>query len=164
MKLISMTNKVLEINQEFKKNILNYNVIYYFKKIVEYAEFLKQPLQLGFFVPCDLDGNVLEEPKIPHTFSSENSNDYITKWEKELGLYQQAKERVIFEGFEYYEVSSVSSSFQDIQIMKFKNGNTQYWLTDYTKENPKQIMVKNVEDLVPYNLTITENAIKKNNL
>lgn len=32
-------------------------------KVNTYASFLKQPLKLGMFVPCDEDGNVLEEPK-----------------------------------------------------------------------------------------------------
>lgn len=49
--------------------------------MIKYATFLKQPLTLGMFVPCDENGNVFEY--------SENDFDIS---------YQKAKEKVIFEG------------------------------------------------------------------
>ena len=64
MKLISMTSFVLNKRKEllrhseYKNDLENYaNIVY------NYANFLKQPLNLGMFVPCDEDRNVLEEPK-----------------------------------------------------------------------------------------------------
>ena len=53
--------------------------------IVKYAHFLKQPLTLGMFVPCDLYGNVLEEKK---------------PFQDKYYEYQEAIERCLFEGFE----------------------------------------------------------------
>lgn len=77
MELISMTDFVLE---QIGDNL-------------KYAQFLKQPLNLGMFVPCTLEGDVLEEP-----CSIGVGNDfYLQRAEDE---YKQAKDRVLFEGFE----------------------------------------------------------------
>ena len=32
-------------------------------EIAKYSKFLQRPLTLGMFMPCDLEGNVLEEPE-----------------------------------------------------------------------------------------------------
>ena len=68
MKLIKMSDFVLE------KNILDEKEI---KQIINYANFLKQNLKLEMFVPCDDDGNILEE----------------------INIYEKAKEKVLFKGF-----------------------------------------------------------------
>ena len=73
MKLISMTDFVLQDNG----NILN----------MEYANFLKQTLELGMFVTCDEEGNILD------------SSDQFRSCGKGF-VYGQAKEKVLFEGFE----------------------------------------------------------------
>lgn len=64
-----------------------------FNKVVGYANFLKQPLQLGFFIPCDKDGKPLSEP-----YLIEGNEQY---YGAEMDEYQQACDRVLFEGFEY---------------------------------------------------------------
>lgn len=86
MKLISMTEFVLD-KQRFKED--SDTAIF---KITNYANFLKQPLKLEMFVPCDEESNFFEEPR-------QVSPDGI-KWEEYLKKYQQAKEKVLFEGFE----------------------------------------------------------------
>lgn len=62
-----------------------------------YQDFLKQPLQLGYFVRCK-DGEVLSEPlthRYQITFDEwEDSYD-----EKEVEEYQKAKESVIYDKF-----------------------------------------------------------------
>jgi len=88
MKLISMTAFVLEQNN-FK--------VFRNQQILNYANFLKQPLELWMFVPCDEDGNVLEEPKLHFPTGNNQLESIIFKQNKE---YQQAKERCLFEGFE----------------------------------------------------------------
>ena len=72
-----------------------------FSVIENYANFLKQPLQLGFFVPCDENGNVLEEPKhISETkFNMFDEGGLYKAYSDNLKLYIQAKERVLFKGF-----------------------------------------------------------------
>lgn len=61
------------------------------KNVINYANFLSQPLTLGMFVPCDEAGNVLDAPD---AFDIVSSETYRTN------LYRQAKDRVLFEGFE----------------------------------------------------------------
>ena len=103
--LIPMTDFVLRIN-EIEKEIDQFFDSWRMKqlRIIEnYAKFLKQPLKLEMFVPCDDDGNVLAEPKKPHTFASENSDEYIKKWKSEIEIYNKAKEKVLFEGFKLYK-------------------------------------------------------------
>lgn len=92
MKLISMTDFVLEQNNKtipaicFKDCVLNY------------AKFLKQSLELWMFVPCDEDGDVLVEPeRYRHQLNFDEWEDRYDK--KEVLEFQQAKERVLFEGF-----------------------------------------------------------------
>lgn len=79
MKLISMTDFILEQEAKLEKS---YKVAEKaIESIFRYANFLKQPLTLGMFVPCDKNGNVL--------------NEKICDYNK----YHQAKECVLFEGF-----------------------------------------------------------------
>lgn len=92
MKLISMTKFVFE--QEHNVIKFDYNELHEFKtRISRYADFLKQPLTLGMFVPCDADGNVLEEVKC-------NKECESCDCMYEHDLYQEAKDKVLFEGFE----------------------------------------------------------------
>ena len=69
--------------------------------VINYANFLKQPLKLWMFIPCDENGDVLEEP-ICQEYALANQK------------YQQAKERCLFEGFEIYDEETLR--FKDIFI------------------------------------------------
>ena len=63
--------------------------------IYNYATFIKQPLKLEMFVPCDEDGNVLEEPqmRLERNSFDEEDMDYDAQ---ELYDYIKAKEKVLF--------------------------------------------------------------------
>lgn len=109
-KLISMVDFVLEQSEGIKSDMLGYGE--FIDKVVKYAKFLKQSLTLGMFVPCDEDGNVLQEPdrwddyvKAPESF------DGNKEW-YDLYAYEQAKERVLFDGFEV--------SHEEIALGRFK--------------------------------------------
>lgn len=87
-KLISMTDFVLE---QIKRKV---SVISHMICIEEYANLLKQPLTLGMFVPCSLEnGMPLNDNGLV------DSEGYVLD-EIEFKEYQEAKERVLFEGFE----------------------------------------------------------------
>ena len=104
--LIPMTNFVFAIKEKEPKaknfssfsEISNYEKESY-KKIINYAKFLKQPLKLEMFVPCDEDENVLGEPEIYSQWVRENFNDELENEERinQCKDYHQAKEKVLFE-------------------------------------------------------------------
>lgn len=144
MKLISMTDFVLEqdeINGGFGQDEID--------NVLEYANFLKQPLELGMFVPVDEDGNVMEEPHnfgLLHTYPT---GDKLMDLSFELALkYQKAKEKVLFEGFEIRD----KGNFYFIEEKK----SCLYYRV--LKKNSKAT----IEKLLVFNETIlTESAIKQ---
>ena len=64
MKLQSMTEKVLELElpKENLDNNFKSDLVEFYNKSKNYANFLKQPLTLGMFFPTDENGNVLHKP------------------------------------------------------------------------------------------------------
>ena len=137
-RLISMTSFVLENAKQPYVEGTKY------KDLVNYAKFLKQPLKLEMFVPCDEEGDILEEP----TNYEKRLLNMMTEYNDEVYTYYQAKVKVLFEGIEFRTNGGVNFltikedtfAFHDFNI-KFKN------LT--------------IEDLIQYNLQHTENAVKQ---
>ena len=146
MKLISNTS-FGEFCKSKEKEFPTRNVYldWYEEIRTNYDSFLKQSLNLGMFVPCDEDGNVLEEPSNYQLYElGVAPNDEQIK---ECGAYEKAKEKFLFEGIEFRTngvnfliINEDTFAFHDFNI-KFKN------LT--------------VEFLVQYNLQLTESAIKQ---
>lgn len=98
MKLISMTDFVIQQRSELMFKELG-------KACCKYADFLKQPLRLEMFVPCDENGNVLEIPKWgiltePRILGKLNIQ------------YQKAKEKVLFEGFEMHDNEVINDELE----------------------------------------------------
>lgn len=150
-KLVSMVDFVLEqvkLLKTEKNNILQFR-----NNITDYANFLKQPLTLSMFIPTDENGDVLKEPCLS---CSDNCN-----FDKCLE-YQQAKQRVLFEGFEL-----VKDKYKDTlrEIVYLPNTHKQVW-RKLTYHNGKVEIFffnyyndfKTIEDLIPYNLTLTDNV------
>lgn len=71
------------------------------------SNFLKEPLKLKMFIPCDCSGNVLEFVNLYHEIKhgDEEHKDWL--WEKIIdfyeksGNYKSAFENVLFKGFRY---------------------------------------------------------------
>ena len=78
-----MTDSVLDC---YEKNDSYQNIA---DDCLLYANFLKQPLTLGMFIPCDEYGNVFE---VPTKENSNNTIDHDTK----LMDYNDAKSEVFF--------------------------------------------------------------------
>lgn len=98
MKLISMTDFVFEQKKrQFYGQIESSEIL---QTIYNYTEFLKQPLTLGMFVPCDENGNVLKEPILGREPYSNNEEDFKS-WERDYKKYNEAKEMVLFKGWIY---------------------------------------------------------------
>lgn len=139
-KLISMVDYVLHESFGYGNEFTTAQD--FIDKVTNYANFLKQPLTLGQFVPCDEDGNVLEEP----------NNDFRghENYSKRLDIYNEAKSRVLFEGFEAHESNSKTRSIKmmDADFYIFWNFSDGFgW--------QKSKGINTIQDLVPYNLTLT---------
>ena len=124
MKLISMTDFVLKEHK--KTNWNSYNLI------VNYANFLKQSLELWMFVACYLRDGIW----IPYTKETLlNTMELFNEWE-------QAKGRCLFDGFEY-------------------DNRMEYWHDSNISFDEEFCENKKIEDIVSYNLTLTPTAIKQ---
>ena len=136
-KLISMTDFVLEQKETYT---LDYPQIMWYQyeitklnKIRNYANLLKQPLELWMFVPCDDNGNIKKEP-LKRDYNTVNINNSYFK------EYQQAKERCLFEGF----------VIKDCLLINKKNIIVINYLSD-----------KTIEHIVNNEIELTETAIKQ---
>ena len=114
--------------------------------IYNYATFLKQHLKLEMFVPCDEDGNVLEEPKIKEEEIDEHTTQIFAQYQYDL---DKAKEKVLFEGF-----NADKFGFKDQYYVKLGDNKDSI----YTFPNVKNYTI---EDLAHLKIELTENAIKQ---
>lgn len=114
------------------------------------VEFGRQPLTLGIFIPCDEEGNVLEEPD----FWDANGRAYDPKLthrycDSKIKEYHEAKKRILFEGFMLIHIHN--KRYKQALVAKDKEGKGQFDIYDY----------ETIEDLVFMDLTLTPNAIKQ---
>ena len=65
-----------------------------------FDNFLEKPLKLGYFIACDENDVPLEEP-IYSIINYGASPESIKYYEADKKLFEEAKQRVLFEGFEY---------------------------------------------------------------
>ncbi|MCT4287380.1 hypothetical protein HZP25_11715 [Elizabethkingia anophelis] len=151
-KLIPMTDFVLSILNNTSPN----NFVKGVENIRAYAQFLKQPLALWMFVPCDEDGNLLEKPK---------EDDYSFYTHKNMSVqeeYEKAKSRVLFEGFrivdfEEHQIESLKHTsylqWDDIDLISKKDWEEEWNFEDYTVEF---LLTEPTAEI-----TLTETAIKQ---
>ena len=178
-----MTDYVLEQDKEWTIELA---CITHLNNCISYANFLKQPLTLGMFIPTDENGvlyesyltydgnnNTICEPyeglfeidvnskcKGWKYLDSERTRYYDSvSYEIAKEKFQQAKDRVIFEGFSERIFETIKDNrIQYIGCDKFeycyRDVGSNIWIVSNNK-------LKTIEDLVKYNLTITETAVKK---
>jgi len=147
MKLISCTDKVIELVKEDFNNG-EYPKFNFRDKVNNYANFLKQPLELWMFVPCDEDGNVIPDKE-----------NHFTR--KELDYWEQAKERCLFEGFEKVFEDDFKTVYCNSQLhICFGSKNIYLGRQKDNRIYNKEILMT-IEDLVKYNLQLTATAQKQ---
>ncbi len=78
-----------------------------------YATFMEDKPKLWMFVPCDEEGNVMEEPM--RVFDGAESDPELI-YQNELAEYREAEQKVIFEGFKIEK-----SSDDDIYFLRLNN-------------------------------------------
>lgn len=156
MKLISGTKFLLE-RYEAWENDNNPDLqasARYIYSTSNYAKLLEKYLKLEMFVPCDEDYNVFIEPNIlDHRYSGIDINDF----EPDLKEYQQAKEKVLFEGW-YFDAEADNFIYlknKDLMLIFDKLSNEFELISNYF------YIIETVEDLAQFNLTLNQSAINK---
>jgi len=142
MKLISMTKFVLQdIQDSLDKDAADIHR--------DYARFLDQPLTLGMFVPCKKVNGVwvvLEKPEC--SLGNKCASPPCVE-------YQEAKYRVLFEGFEikdHKNHKTIKLKDADFNVFWNKGCELGWYLS---------IGIKTIEDISKYNLQLTETAQKQ---
>lgn len=134
-KLIPMTDFVLYQSKQYWDGHIMLND---FQNICEsYAKFLKQPLKLEMFVPCDDDGNVLEEPEMYGWLQNVGSkNSGATEKECiDCEAYHAAKNKVLFEGLTYPNNLSLRKDSEGRSYWLIKFGNERYGMKSEKEYN-----------------------------
>jgi len=112
----------------------------------KHREFISKRLELGQFIPC-VDNVPLEEPTCEWCRTGSPSDCHRSKEcaidETPFLKYQNALEDVLFEGFEYKHDSLWLFDGFNSRIIYTKNNGFDY---------------RTIEDLIQYNLTLTESA------
>lgn len=120
-KLIPMTDFVIEYYSNE-----GYADLQTLRLMKNYANFLRQTLTLGQFVPVDSKGNVLKEPKNYTSWKSLEHNDGKrdeTSGFEEYIQYQKAEQQCVFEGFTIayngYSVVRIEASYDSAVELSF---------------------------------------------
>lgn len=87
----------LTSSKDFGKLLIDKSDSEYRRLRENFDNFLEKPLKLGYFIPCDEEGDILEEP----TNYEKRLLNMMTEYNDEVYTYYQAKAKVLFEGFEY---------------------------------------------------------------
>ena len=143
-----MTEKILEIEREFIKPSKPFDKNKSLELIFNYAKFLKQPLKLEMFVPCDDEGNVLEEPDRNNQYCIGTSEENSMIYYNHLGKYEDAKEKVLFEGYKLGTSSMMSGVFAI--------SNDLADVIHFDLDDTIETMLGHIS-----NLTLTESALKQ---
>ena len=150
MKLVSMIDFVLNKEQArtedeyFKEGFYSDCNARILSQIFNYATFLNQHLNLGMFVPAiEVDGKweVLEKPKESKYCLGDIHSGYFRR---DLEQYQQAKDKVLFEGFELGNTTTQSYAvYNDDSRLIF------------SKDSNLCLDEKTINDLIKYAPTLT---------
>lgn len=163
--LISMVDFVLELNKiELKNGLHNHisDAFYFSTSCIKYAHFLKKPLKLEMFVPCDDEGNVIEKP-LPSDY---DNYDYIEggnivdyeSYSEALEEYSSFKDKVLFNGFELVEKEEVYDSIRGIWIDLESRA---FQIEGSLGVGCGNLIDETISDLVYLNLILTDNAISQ---
>jgi len=117
---------------------------YHNSDVYLHAKTLKLKPELWMFVPTDENGNVLEQ-----------CNEICACECDKIKEYRTALSKVWFKGFEWN-----TAEFCDEPMLELENKDGKYFLYDCVDKNfqdSEDNFISILEDLIPYNLEITEN-------
>ena len=150
-------------SKDFRKFLTEKSDSEYRRLRENFDNFLEKPLKLGYFIPCDENDVPLEEPINFEVWERLHFNNGKTEKGtigfKEHEKYQEAKQKVIFEGFELHNNKDAINNklgliivFGGIISVLIEGNNG---LGGFSKNNIT------IEDLVNFNLKLTETAKKE---
>lgn len=132
-KLISMTDFVLQENKVGQQvNSITSYLYQELSRIKNYANFLKKPLKLGYFIPCDKNDEALPRPSLYDPRSKTGLYD-IDEYDERVKEYQEAKQRVLFEFQSDFKSWSIGD-IKDSNIEELLSDDREYILTDVAKK------------------------------
>lgn len=144
-KLISMTDFVLSLNKIGRPYSENYH------NCILYANFLKQPLTLGMFVPVNSLGNVISD-KYDSRVDDPNKKLYQL-----VNEYNEVKFNVLFEGFEIRN--------REMNKIELSDSGNVFWIKEKSSmcedEFGTESYIYTIEDLTRFDLQLTESALKQ---
>lgn len=154
--LIPLSDFVLE---QKRKTTSETDYVKPLKLIFNYTEFLKQPLTLGMFVPCDYEGNVLKNP---------HARDEDAGTDKEFlqTSYNNALEKVLFKSELRINKTPYKSTKRFLIDLLVKNDSIRLYteLQYHNGEIDKQYFPNRehltIQDLVSYGLILTPSALQ----
>jgi hypothetical protein len=154
-RLISMTDFVLEQKETSTYECPLHEWLHLesgkLTKIRNYANFLKQPLELWMFVPCDENGKPMKE-------GYEVFDEDCTEYDEYVFKYQKAKERCLFEGFK------INCPKDTVEFTKSITDESGYlhiaWFSKITCSWHFSKTLKFIES-IGYGFTLTQTAINQ---
>ena len=115
-----MTDFVLNEYKKIMNTPYNDSVLTAFdaEKFVKYAKFLKQPLKLEMFVPCDQNGNILSEPEMieKRLGFDEVELDYNYA---EVEVHKKAKEKVLFVHKPQFSIDAIKHHIEQSRTIEY---------------------------------------------
>ena len=110
------------------------------------------------FVPCDEDGNVLEEPKIEDYFDDGFNLEFNQKHFKDVVLkeYYKAKEKVLFKGF-YYQSNFSKKQNKLYEYIRNKHPHV-FSFEQINNSTVESLLIGYKKEFL---ITLTETAIKQ---
>lgn len=140
--LISMTDFVIQQRSELMFKELG-------KACCKYADFLKRPLKLEMFVPCDYEGNFWKYPptKEEWEWAQKDSADAEQSYKQKVFHYQQAKNKVLFEGFEIEGYYLMYHGFMYSMICELDNKTIES-IIDIIPNNPLQLTTTAIKQIL----------------
>jgi hypothetical protein len=103
MKLIKMTDYISQKRDIMDREMSNQDRLTILESILHYSNFLKTPLNLGMFIPCDEKFNILKQPNHYRRYVSKdylNENPKMSeKWVEKCEEYKKAESKILFKDF-----------------------------------------------------------------
>ena len=148
-KLVSLSERVERLKKtpsEFIRGILKLNAFLETDLLSNYREGEREYHFLNRFVPCDLDGNILEKP-----------DDQIGGVEMYSETYQDHLSKVMFEGFEYNkELRNSGGNYTHV----FSNSSIDIYKQWGGLYLSGEINLISISDLVQLNINLTPYGAK----